>query len=85
MDAAGEAYVAESTNSTEFPTENPLQAVLGAGDCDTSTYPKPCRDAFVAKVNPAGTALQYATYLGDTYPDEAYAIAVDAAGDAHVA
>ena len=53
MDSAGNAYVTGYTESTNFPTANPLQAVYGGGG-----------DAFVAKLNPTGSALVYSTYLG---------------------
>jgi photosystem II stability/assembly factor-like uncharacterized protein len=42
-------------------------------------------DAFVAKLNPQGTALVYSTYLGGTGADAATAIAADSAGNAYVA
>jgi hypothetical protein len=41
-------------------------------------------DAFVAKLNPTGTALVYSTYLGGTGYELGYGIAVDAAGNAYV-
>ncbi len=47
-----------TTNSTDFPTANPLQAVYGGDD-----------DAFVAKLNPTGSALVYSTYLGGSGGD----------------
>jgi Bacterial Ig-like domain (group 3)/Beta-propeller repeat len=74
LDAAGDAYVAGVTESTDFPTENPLQPANGGGN----------QDAFVAKLNPTGSALVYSTYLGGNGFDEGQAIAVDAAGDAYV-
>ena len=55
VDAAGNAYVTGFTDSTNFPTANPLQATLGRSGVF---------DAFVAKLNPAGSALVYSTYLG---------------------
>jgi hypothetical protein len=42
-------------------------------------------DAFVTKLNPAGTALVYSTYLGGSGDDEGYSIAVDASANAYVA
>ena len=74
MDAAGNAYVTGSTDSTNFPTANPLQA----------TSWRRQQDAFVTKLNPAGSALVYSTYLGGSGDDEGYGIAVDAAGNAYV-
>jgi hypothetical protein len=41
-------------------------------------------DAFVAKVNPAGTALVYAGYIGGSGGDRGFGIAVDSAGNAYV-
>jgi uncharacterized protein (TIGR03437 family) len=41
-------------------------------------------DAFVAKINMAGTSLGYLTYLGGTDEDTARGIAVDASGNAYV-
>src|SRR5213079_3178939 len=41
-------------------------------------------DAFVAKINAAGTALAYSTYLGGSSDDGGQGNAVDAAGNAYV-
>jgi hypothetical protein len=41
-------------------------------------------DVFVEKLNPSGTAVQYATYLGSTHEDYAYGLAVDGAGDTYI-
>ena len=75
VDSGGNAYVAGSTVSTNFPTHAPFQAAnataVGTG--------------FVAKINAAGSALVYSTYLGGSLFDIANAIAVDGSGDAYVA
>ena len=42
------------------------------------------QDAFVTKLNPAGSALVYSTYLGGGGNDEGMAVAVDASGSAYV-
>lgn len=73
VDAAGNAYIAGITFSSDFPTRNPFQGAKGAQ-----------QDAFVAKMNPTGSAWVYCTYLGGNNVDEAYAIAIDAAGNAYV-
>jgi len=77
VDAAGNAYITGTTTSTDFPTVEPFQA-----NCDNCTPAS--RDAFVAKLNPAGSALVYSTYLGGSNDDEGEAIAVDASGNAYV-
>ena len=75
VDAAGEAYVTGLTESSSFPTT--------AGAFQTS-YGGGSYDAFVTKLNAAGTALVYSTYLGGNSWDEGCGIAVDAAGEAYV-
>jgi hypothetical protein len=75
IDASGNAYVTGWTNSTQttFP-------VLGGLD---GTF-NGAIDAFVAKVNPAGTALVYCGYLGGDDDDEGLGLAVDGMGRAYV-
>jgi len=55
--------------------------VLGGPDL---TFNGGTWDAFVAKVNAAGTALVYAGYIGGSGNDQATGIAVDSAGNAYV-
>ncbi len=73
VDSAGNAYVTGYTASPDFPTANPLQTVSGGNG-----------DVFVAKLNPAGSALVYSTYLGGSNGEDARGIAVDSAGNAYV-
>jgi hypothetical protein len=73
VDSAGAAYVAGSA-PTGFPTT--------AGAFDTTNNGGD--DGYVAKLNPAGSALVYSTYVGGTGPDSFTTIAVDAAGTAFV-
>ena len=76
-DAEGNAYLIGVTGSLDFPTVNALQPSFGG------SY----NDAFVSKLNPAGSALVYSTYLGgggDRVQDLGVGIAVDVAGDAYV-
>jgi uncharacterized protein (TIGR03437 family) len=83
VDAAGNAYVAGITQSPDFPTTaGALQRTWGGG---TGCADDHCADAFVAKLNPTGTALLYSTYLGGAGDDDAMAIAIDSAGNAYVA
>jgi hypothetical protein len=73
MDSSGNAYVTGFTDSTNFPTMNPLQGSnAGLGD------------AFVTKLNPTGSALVYSTYLGGSDGDSGQGIAVDNSEDAYV-
>ncbi|MBC8254544.1 MAG: SBBP repeat-containing protein [Ardenticatenia bacterium] len=71
--ADGSVYVSGETSSDNFPTEGPIQAAR-----DNLT------DAFVTKLSADGSSLIYSTYLGGSSGDVAYAIAVDAEGNAYV-
>jgi hypothetical protein len=76
VDSAGNAYITGQTRSTNFPTANPVQATFGGGFPDG--------DAFITKINAAGNALVYSTYLGGSDNDVGADIDVDSAGVAHV-
>ncbi len=70
VDAAGNAYLAGMTDSTDFPTTNAIQAE-NAG----------LADMFIAKLNASGSALAYSTYLGGSDSDGDPMIALDARGN----
>ncbi|MBI2985821.1 MAG: SBBP repeat-containing protein, partial [Deltaproteobacteria bacterium] len=74
VDAAGYAYVAGSTASTDFPTVNPLQAAHGGGS----------EDAFITKLDPTGSTLIYSTYLGGSANDGGRGIGLDTGGNVYV-
>ena len=74
VDSAGNAYITGSTTSSPFPTTaGALQTIYGGNT-----------DAFVTKLNPAGTALVYSTYLGGSGTDTGASIAVDGGNNAYV-
>jgi len=73
LDSSGNIYVTGWTTSTNFPTANPFQSTNQGSE-----------NAFVAKLNNAGTALIYSTYLGGSSSDLASGIAVDSSGNAYV-
>lgn len=85
VDASGYTYITGYTSSVDFPVSGGVQGVFSGGSCDTEVNTAPCFDAFVAKLNPQGTALVYSTYLGGTGDDEAVRVAVDSSGQAYVA
>jgi hypothetical protein len=74
VDGAGNVYVTGETASVDFPTVNPVQPAFGGS-----------ADVFVAKLNSAGSALVYSTYVGGSGPDSASAVALDSLGDAYIA
>ena len=71
----GNAYVTGGTESFNFPTtSNAFQPVRTGLDLDV----------FVSKLNSTGTNLIYSTFIIGELDDEAFGIAVDAAGAAYV-
>jgi beta-propeller repeat-containing protein len=76
VDAAGNAYVTGNATSVNFPTTPGASQTIFGGDING--------DVFITKLNPAGSALVYSTYLGGSGMDQGAGIAVDAAGNAYV-
>jgi hypothetical protein len=81
-DAAGDAFVTGDTSSPLFPTTT---GVIQVGYGHQGGGPGGV-NAFLTKLNPAGTALVYSTYLGGSSStgDQASAIAIDPTGAAYV-
>lgn len=73
VDGSFSAYVTGSTTSNNFPHPGGFQTTLQGA-----------QDAFVTKVNSAGTGLGYSTYLGGTGTDTGFAIALDSSNNAYV-
>lgn len=79
VDSLGNAYITGKTESVNFPVVRAVQSSL-RGD----------NDAFVAKIDPAGSELIYSTYLGSTFSEDngfderGLDITVDASGSAYV-
>ena len=75
VDSAGNAYVAGFTDSDEttFPVKGGPGLIHGGGE-----------DAFVAKVKADGTGFVYVGYIGGAGNDDAFGIAVDAAGSVYI-
>jgi hypothetical protein len=74
IDASENVYVTGSTFSPDFPT------TAGAFDSTVNGT-----DAFVTKLNPAGSALVFSSYLGGSAIEEGIGIATDSSGNAYVA
>ena len=66
VDSANNAYIVGTTSSNNFTVINSLQAENHGGGSD----------AFVAKINPQGSALIYSTYLGGSGVDVASGVDV---------
>ncbi len=65
LDDAGNACITGDTASTNFPIGNAIQFAYGGGSTD----------AFVTKLNAAGSGLVYSTFLGGNLTDEGRGIA----------
>jgi hypothetical protein len=74
VDGGGDVYVTGFTASPNFPT---TAAAL-------SRSLKGVEDAFVTRLDASGSALAYSTFLGGSFADSGYDIAVDGAGSAYV-
>jgi hypothetical protein len=75
VDGSGNAYVTGFTSSAEtsFPVTVGPDLTFNGGE-----------DAFVARINAAGTGLDYCGYIGGDSVDEATGIAIDMGGNAYV-
>jgi len=86
VDAAGNAYVAGWTASSDFPTQNAVQA--GNHTQSSANSGKDLLTlsgtGFAAEINPQGSALVYSTYLGGSTEDIINGIGVDHSGNAFV-
>ena len=72
VDAAGNAHVTGMTSSVAFPISNAVKTQHSGGTWDV----------FAVKLNAAGTAAFYSTYLGGTGDDRGQGIVLDGAGGA---
>jgi uncharacterized protein (TIGR03437 family) len=80
-DATGSVYLSGTTQSSDFPVTNSGAAQTAC----TGGNPVSCGSkAFVARLNPTGTALDYSIYLGGNAIDIGGGIAIDTAGNAYV-
>ena len=73
VDPQGNAYVAGTTSSNNFPLQNAFDSNLSG-----------LSDSFVTKLNAAGNSVVYSSYLGGNNFDNVSGIAVDVRGNAYV-
>ncbi|HXJ94422.1 MAG TPA: choice-of-anchor D domain-containing protein [Terriglobia bacterium] len=88
VDDSGEAYVTGTTNSPDFPVTPAAWTTICGGDgvCGASLNLNGFLvfNAFVTKLNAAGSALVYSGFLGTYQNDVGSAIALDGNGNAYV-
>lgn len=74
VNSLGDAYIGGTTASSDFPvTANAFSTTHSANN-----------DGYIALLNPEGSALIYATYLGGSLSDTISDIAIDDLGNAYV-
>ncbi|MBL8231025.1 MAG: SBBP repeat-containing protein [Bryobacterales bacterium] len=73
VDGNNQPHIVGETTSPDFPVNGALQAAK-----------KPEADAFVLRMNTAGTAIAYSSYLGGSGRDQAFAIALDGVGNMYL-
>jgi hypothetical protein len=83
VDDGGSAYVVGSTGSPDFPTVRAFEGTLRGRACGPPPG-EPCRQAFLTKLTPSGSAAAYSTYLGGREHDDGFGVAIDDRGRAHV-
>jgi Beta-propeller repeat len=91
LDSDNNIYVAGFTSSTNFPTTNYVNQIIGTNLYDghwlngftnkNVTFPY---DAFLTRLAPSGTNITYSTLLGGVNNDQANHVAVDGTGAAYV-
>jgi len=85
IDTAGNAYLAGTTNSVNFPvTQGAWRTVYGGASADLDTQIG-YGDGFVSKTNADASALLYSTYVGGREDDAVLSLAVDSTGAAYMA
>jgi hypothetical protein len=75
VDAMGAVYIGGTTKSLNFPTRSAAQPNPGGPLFS---------DAFVAKLSPDGSSLQYSTYVGGSGAEEGRGLTIDRAGAAYL-
>jgi hypothetical protein len=74
IDALGNAHVAGTTTSNDFPLQHAIQGSLGASG----------QSGFVSVVDPSGSSLVYSTYLGQSSSVSVTGMAVDPSNNTYV-
>jgi len=73
VDSNGDAVVAGTTESSDFPVASAIQSVYGGSG-----------DGFVSKLNAAGDTLVYSTYVGGVNSDEVRDITLNSIGQVYI-
>ena len=74
VDSSGNIYIAGDTSSTDFPLTAPYQSSMTGSD-----------DAFIAELNPSGSQVLFATFLGGSTSQVATGVGIDSSGNIYAA
>jgi hypothetical protein len=80
LDRATAIYFAGFTNSVDFSFPAGPQPAFAGGTCGALDSTFPCFDAFVARLVPNTSEIDFLKYIGGTVGDYANAIALDSSG-----
>ena len=80
VDAGGAVLVGGYTESTDFPTVQPIQSATGGGECSEGKGGSATCDGFVATISARGRAVTFSTYVGGNGQDDVESVAVDRPG-----
>lgn len=83
MDTSGNATVLGYTSGLNFPLADPIQPELYESFCWTFSSPRYCFDAFITTFSLSG-AVSFSTYLGATFDEFPYGMAVGNTGSLFV-
>jgi len=78
VDGAGNAYLTGTTWELNYPV------TAGAFKKTSAAVANSLPSGFVTKMNAAGSALVYSTYLGGSGADRAFGLAIDNSGNAYI-
>jgi hypothetical protein len=79
VDRTGAAVIAGQTRSPDLRTMRAVQPQCKPGFAGSA-----CGDLFVAKIDPSGSSLAFATYLGGNDAEGVAGLGIDAAGSTYV-
>jgi hypothetical protein len=79
VDGAGNAYLVGDSTSIDFPLVNQIPGICKGSCGHGSNYA-----IFFTKLNAAGNAIVYSSYMGGSSLQEGYGMTVDAAGNAYL-
>jgi len=74
LDSGGRITLVGETESSDFPIQNAFDTSYAGGTCEGG---EPCDDVFVFQLEVDGTTKRYGTYLGGSWDEEAFSLAID--------